>query len=377
MAFDDREHLIAFLRDGADSKLLFDMARRRRDEGHGRTVTFSRKVFIPVTNLCRDACGYCTFSKTPEEGGRYLSAQEALDIARAGESFGCTEALLTCGDHPESRWSEAERFLEGVGHQSTVSYVADLAGQILGRTSLFPHVNLGIISEPDVALLRPVSASMGLMLENISPRLMEPGMPHHLSPDKEPGRRVTTMENAGRLLVPFTTGILIGIGETPEEVIDSLRAISQLQSRFGNIQEVIVQNFRAKPDTSMRFSPEPEPGYFRRVVAAARLIMDVEMNLQVPPNLTDSFETLLAAGINDWGGVSPVTIDWVNPEAPWPHLDELSARTESAGFELKPRLPVYPRYLDPKWLDPMVFEKAIASVDAGGFVAEVPGLGLS
>ena len=346
---------------------LFTEARRLRDEGKGRVVTYSRKVFVPVTTLCRDRCTYCTFAKPPGGGGEYLAPDDVVAIAAAGERHGCTEALLTLGDRPEARWPAARRFLAGRGFATTIEYVADAARRVVSETSLFPHANPGVMSEDEMAMLRPVSPSMGLMLENVSPRLMEPGMPHHDCPDKDPAARIDTIRAAGRLRVPFTTGLLVGIGETVGEIADTLFVLRALSEEAGAIQEVIVQNFRAKADTPKRRDAEPTVAFFARVVAAARWVLGPAANLQVPPNLTDRFEVYLDAGINDWGGVSPLTIDWVNPEAPWPHLDELAGRTAAAGFALRPRLPVYPEYLEPEWVDPALYPALRAAADGEGY----------
>jgi FO synthase len=345
---------------------LLAEARRLRDEGKGRTITYSRKVFVPLTTLCRDACTYCTFAKPPGAGGQYLEPSEVLAIARAGDSQGCTEALFTLGDRPEDRWPQAREFLDANGCQSTIDYVIQMSELVVSNTGLFPHANPGLMSPSELTGLRPSNPSMGLMLENISPRLMEPGMPHFECPDKEPLRRVATIEAAAAARVPFTTGILIGIGENPSEVVDSLFALADL-SRLGHIQEVIIQNFRAKDDTRMRRHSEPTVAYFTRVVAAARWILGAEMNLQVPPNLTHDYEVYLDAGINDWGGVSPLTIDWVNPEADWPHLRELEGRTQAAGFDLKGRLPVYPEFISERWIDPGLLPKVRGAVDSDGY----------
>ena len=350
---------------------LFVEARQLRDQAHGRSVTYSRKVFIPLTTLCRDRCSYCTFAKPPGAGGLYLEPEEVLAVARAGDEAGCTEALFTLGDRPEDRWPQAVEFLADKGVGSTIEYVAEMSALVRSETSLFPHANPGLMGDAEMELLRPTNPSMGLMLENISPRLMEPGMPHHNCPDKEPALRVATIEAAGRSRVPFTTGILIGIGETPREIVDSLFALRELSDRTRAIQEVIIQNFRAKADTPMRRSAEPVPRWFARVVALARWIMGPEANIQVPPNLTERFEIYLDAGINDWGGVSPLTIDWVNPEAPWPHLDHLRGRTEGSGFSLRPRLPVYPEFITPDWIDPGLYDQVVASSDDDG-LAHIP-----
>lgn len=340
-----------------------------RDEGHGRTITYSRKVFVPVTTLCRDSCAYCTFVKPPGNGGEYLTPDDVLAIVTAGDELGCTEALLTLGDRPEDKWPQAREFLASQGAASTIEYVAMLSELIRAETDLFPHANPGVMSKAEIARLRPTNVSMGLMLENISDRLTEPGMPHHNCPDKVPAVRVETIREAGRQFVPFTTGILVGIGETPAEVVDSLFALRDLATEFGHIQEFIIQNFRAKADTRMRFSPEPTIPYFVRIVALARWILGAEANLQVPPNLTEEFSVLLEAGINDWGGVSPLTIDWVNPEAPWPALKQLESVTTKGGFSLRPRLPVYPEFLTERWVDAPLLAEAVASATPDGYAA--------
>ena len=266
----------------------------------------------------------------------------------------------------KERWPQAREFLAAHGHETTLDYVAEMSRLVVSETGLFPHANPGVMSEDEIRMLRPVNVSMGMMLENISPRLTEPGMPHHGSPDKDPAVRVESIRAAGRASVPFTTGILVGIGETNAEIVDSLLALGDLHREGGHIQEVIVQNFRAKADTPMRRSAEPIPRWFARVVAVARWLLGPEMHLQVPPNLTERFETYLDAGIDDWGGVSPLTIDFVNPEAPWPHLDELSARTAAAGYRLEPRLPAYPEFLADRWVDPGLRSKLDAAVDDAG-----------
>ena len=355
------------LRGEGDTAGLFARARRLRDEGKGRVVTYSPKVFLPLTTLCRDRCAYCTFAVPPGAGGRYLEPEEALEVARAGGALSCTEALLTLGDRPEDRWPAAREFLDRHGCASTLEYVTRIARLVVEQTGLFPHANPGIMNEAEVAALRPWCASMGLMVECVSPRLMEPGMPHHDCPDKDPARRLATLRAVAAQRVPLTTGVLVGIGETPEELAETLFALAALAAATGAVQEVIVQNFRAKPDTPMRRAAEPTPQYLARVVAVARWVLGPEMNLQVPPNLTDRFEAYLDAGVNDWGGVSPLTPDWVNPEAPWPHREELRARTAAAGFRLAARLPVYPEFLSPQWSDPALFLRLRASADDQGY----------
>lgn len=346
---------------------LFTEARRLRDEGKGRTITYSRKVFIPLTTLCRDRCTYCTFAKPPGAGGEYLTPDDVLAVARAGDRHQCTEALFTLGDRPEDRWPQARDFLAQHGCESTLDYVRTMTERVVDETGLFPHANPGLMDDAAQLALRPSNPSMGLMLENASPRLMEPGMPHHDCPDKEPALRLDTIEASGRCRVPFTTGVLVGIGETARELVDSLFVLADVHRRWGNIQEIIIQNFRAKADTPKRRDAEPTVQYFARVVAVARWILGAEMNLQVPPNLTDDFGVYLDAGINDWGGVSPLTIDWVNPEAPWPHLGRLAAVTRAAGFQLRARLPVYPEYIDEPWIDAGVLPKVRNAIDGDGY----------
>ena len=364
----DRDLAIAYLDGREPAQGLFAEASRLRDEAHGRVVSYSRKVFIPLTTLCRDKCSYCTFAKPPGSGGEYLTPADVLAIARAGDAAGCTEALFTLGDRPEDRWPQAREFLAEQGVSSTLEYVKTMSERVVAETALFPHANPGVMDSGTIAMLRPSNPSMGLMLENVSPRLLEPGMPHFDCPDKHPTVRISTIEAAGRAKVPFTSGILVGIGETNDEIVDSILALGQLHERLGCLQEVIVQNFRAKADTRMRRSAEPTPAYFARVVAVARWLLGAEMNLQVPPNLTEGYEVYLDAGINDWGGVSPLTIDWVNPEQPWPHLAELAERTRAAGFSLKARLPVYPEFITEEWIDSGLLPKIQEAADGHGYV---------
>jgi FO synthase len=348
---------------------LFAEAGRLRDEGKGRTVTYSRKVFIPLTTLCRDRCTYCTFAKPPAAGGEYMSLDDVVQVATAGERAGCTEALLTLGDKPEDRWPSARDFLDSVGCLSTIEYVRMASDAILAGTSLFPHANPGVMTADDLTLLRPANVSMGLMLENSSDRLTERGMPHYGSPDKEPAVRIATIEAAGRARVAFTSGVLVGIGETATEIIDSLVTLASINRRYGHLQEIIIQNFRAKADTPMRSRNEPSREHVAIVTALARWLFGPGMNIQVPPNLTEDFERYLDAGVNDWGGVSPITIDWVNPERPWPHLDDLAARTNAAGFRLRARMPVYPEFIEPEWIDGWLLSRLETRVDVTGLVA--------
>ncbi len=325
---------------------LCGVATRLRELGHGDVVTYSRKVFVPLTMLCRDHCHYCTFAKPPARvAAPFLSPDEVLAIVRAGRAAGCKEALLTLGDKPEDRYPTARRWLEERGYRSTLEYLRAICILIIEETGLLPHLNPGVMSWEDMARLKQVSASMGIMLEQTSERLLEKGMAHHRSPDKVPAVRLRTIEDAGRLGIPFTTGILVGIGETEAERAEALLAIREAHRRHRHVQEVIVQNFRAKPRTAMRDHPEPGFDEFLAAVATARVVMGPQMNVQAPPNLSDPhYPRLLAAGINDWGGVSPVTPDHVNPEAPWPALDELAARTAEQGLTLRERLCVYPEY---------------------------------
>ncbi len=350
---------------------LFIEARRLRDAGKGRTVSYSRKVFVPVTTMCRDRCTYCTFAKPPGAGGAYLTPDDVMAVVKAGERHGCTEALFTLGDRPEDRWSAAREFLDREGHASTLDYVQALTERVVAESTLYPHANPGLMGRSTQEALRRSNPSMGLMLENISPRLMERGMPHYDCPDKDPVLRMETIATAGSLRIPFTTGVLVGIGETPREVVDSLFALAAVQETYGHLQEIIIQNFQPKADTRMRGIAPPTPEYFARVVAVTRWVFGADMNVQVPPNLSDDFGAYLDAGINDWGGVSPLTIDWVNPEAPWPHLDRLRSVTEAAGFELRQRMPVYPEYLSPEWIDPGLLPSLVSAVDDRGYaVAE-------
>ncbi len=325
---------------------LCGVATRLRELGHGDVITYSRKVFVPLTMLCRDRCHYCTFAKPPARvTAPFLSPDEVLTVVRAGREAGCKEALLTLGDKPEDRYPTARRWLEERGYRSTLEYLRAICILIIEETGLLPHLNPGVMSWEDMARLKQVSASMGIMLEQTSERLLEKGMAHHRSPDKVPAVRLRTIEDAGRLGIPFTTGILVGIGETEAERADALLAIREAHRRHRHVQEVIVQNFRAKPRTAMRDHPEPGFDEFLAAVATARVVMGPRMNVQAPPNLSDPhYPRLLAAGINDWGGVSPVTPDHVNPEAPWPALDELAARTAEHGLTLRERLCVYPEY---------------------------------
>ena len=343
-----------------------------RDWGTGRVVTFSPKVFIPLTRLCRDFCGYCTFRQSPSEASTlYMSTEEALEVAREGQRLGCTEALFTLGEHPEQRYPEAQEWLDEAGFRTTLDYLTHVSGLVLEGTSMLPHANPGVMSRREMAALRPVNASMGVMLETVSERLCFPGGPHHLAPSKRPSVRLKTLELAGELKVPFTTGILIGIGETRSERLESLLAIRASHRRHGHVQEVIIQNFRAKSETAMEGHPDAATEDLLWTVAVARLILGPNVNLQVPPNLNqDDYPLFLTTGINDWGGISPLTIDYVNPEAPWPQISQLRRRTEEMGFELRPRLPIYPEYFMDRsdFAAPAMRERLLDLADGNGYV---------
>ena len=347
-------------------------ARALRDEGHGRLVTYSPKVFIPLTKLCRDVCHYCTFARPPRRGERaYLSIAEVLDIARAGAAAGCREALFTLGDKPELRYRVAREELAALGCDTTLDYLRRAATAVVEETGLLPHLNPGVLTRADARSLRPVSASMGAMLETTSGRWSARGGPHFGSPDKVPAARLATIAAAGEERVPFTTGLLIGIGETRVERIDALLAIRELGDRYGHVQEVIVQNFRAKAGTRMAGAAEPPLDELLWTIAVARIVLGARAHVQAPPNLSyDDFPRLLDAGIDDWGGVSPVTIDHVNPEAPWPEVGRLRAATESRGLELAPRLAVYPEWISADWLDPGVMPAVLRASDSLGLARE-------
>jgi 7,8-didemethyl-8-hydroxy-5-deazariboflavin synthase CofG subunit len=333
--------------EGGGLQALLAAAAELRDRHKGRVVTFSPKVFLPLTNLCRDFCGYCTFRKAPDEpGAKTMTLDEVLVVVRQGKLLGCTEVLFSLGDKPEAIYPEMKEFLAERGHQRTLDYLFDACRVVLEDTGLLPHSNPGVMGRGDLQRLKEVNPSMGLMLESVSERLLLPGGAHDNAPDKKPAVRLRTLELAGELRLPFTTGILIGIGENWRERIDSLLAIRALHQRYGHIQEVIVQNFRAKPTIPMRAHADATRADMVKTIALARLILGGEMNIQAPPNLTpDGYELYLEAGINDWGGVSPLTPDFINPEAPWPALKLLQEKSARAGFELRARLPIYPEYI--------------------------------
>lgn len=353
---------------------LCAMAAASRDSAWGNQISYSRKVFIPLTQLCRDSCHYCTFAITPRRIARaYLPLDEVVAIARQGAALGCNEALFTLGDQPEDRYQAAREALDALGHASTLSYLREAAERVLGETGLLPHLNPGILSDADYEALRPVSASMGLMIESVSERLCQRGGPHFGSPDKLPSVRLEALEAAGRAAIPFTTGLLIGIGETRAERLDTLAAIRASHDRHGHIQEVIVQNFRAKVGTRMAKAEEPDLDELRWTMAAARLMLPNTISLQAPPNLSPgALAALVGAGLNDWGGVSPVTPDHVNPEAAWPTLAALEAQTAEAGKTLVQRLAIYPAYIRDldRWTDPRVARAVRDCVDGDGMARD-------
>ena len=367
----DRESALT-LAERRDTAALAQEAATLRDRGHRNVITYSRKVFIPLTRLCRDVCHYCAFAHAPRKGERaYLTPDAALAVAREGARAGCKEALFTLGDKPELRYRIAREELAALGHETTIGYLTEMARRVFAETGLLPHVNPGVMSRAEIAALRAVSVSQGVMLESASGRLREKGGPHYGSPDKHPAVRLQTIRFAGELRVPFTSGILIGIGETRRERIESLLALRDLHDRYGHIQEIIVQNFRAKPETKMALAPEPDLDGLVWTIAVARLLFGPDMNIQAPPNLSPgALAALIGAGINDWGGVSPVTPDHVNPEAPWPHLKALARDSTDSGKVLTERLAVYPVYAKDAdtWLDPAFQTPVRRAIDSDGLV---------
>ncbi|HEV2344582.1 MAG TPA: bifunctional FO biosynthesis protein CofGH [Actinocrinis sp.] len=384
VALDLTEAEVLLQAHGEDLATLSGIAARVRDAGLAQAgrpgvITYSRKVFIPLTRLCRDRCGYCTFVTVPgklrrDGHGMFLSPDEVLDIARKGAALGCKEALFTLGDRPEDRWPEAREWLDAHGYDDTLAYVRAMAIRTLEETGLLPHVNPGVLTWTDIQRLKPVAPSMGMMLETTATRLWsEPGGPHYGSPDKEPAVRLRVLEDAGRSSVPFTTGLLIGIGETYAERADALFAIRRVQRQYQGIQEIIVQNFRAKPDTAMRRAADADLGELAATIAVARLILGPAARIQAPPNLVgEQYAQMINAGIDDWGGVSPLTPDHVNPERPWPHIEELAARTADLGFTLRERLTIYPEYIrrGEPWLDPRLVPHVRALVDPATGLAD-------
>ena len=348
---------------------LLSSARNAKERFKPGVITYSRKVFIPLTNLCRDYCGYCVFRRDPGDPGAHtMTPEEVLAVVRDGENLGCTEALFSLGDKPELVFPEMRETLRRLGYRSTLHYLEAMCELVLRESTLLPHPNPGLMSAEWIRRLAAVSPSMGLMLESTNANLLKSGAAHDNAPDKLPARRLRTIEEAGKLGVPFTTGLLIGIGESIEDRVDTLLAIRELHEQYGHIQEVIIQNFRAKTGIPMESSPEPSLGEMLRTVAVARLLMP-HINIQAPPNLSAPYyDELLEAGINDWGGVSPLTPDFINPEKPWPHLDQLRALTEARGFKLEARLPVYPEFLSRMWQRPgLLGERVRAAADAKGY----------
>jgi FO synthase len=354
---------------GDELESLMSAAADARDRITGRTITFSKKVFIPLTNLCRDYCGYCTFRKDAgQPGARTMMPDEVLAVAERGARLGCKEALFSLGDRPEAIFPEMRETLARLGHRTTLAYLTEMCSRVLSETGLLPHANPGLMARADLEKLRQFNPSMGLMLESASERLLLAGMPHANAPDKRPHLRLKTMEEAGRLKIPFTTGILIGIGETLDERVESLFALRELNERYGHIQEVIVQNFRAKPDTALCRHPEPDAFDHARTIAVARLVLG-RVNIQAPPNLSDdNYTFLLGAGLNDWGGISPLTRDYINPEKPWPHIEALGSRTAASGFELKERLNVYPEFVfQDDFFDTRLVSRVRSMADRDGY----------
>ena len=329
----------------SDLDSLLEDSNRIRDLHWGKVVTYSRKVFVPLTNMCRNTCSYCTFVKDPNsEEANILTKDQVIDIIQEGQNKGCKEVLFSLGEKPERRYPIAKRALKKIGFDTMVDYLKEVCQLTLQKSNLIPHVNAGTLSLEDIKKLKPVTASMGMMLETTSKRLTKKGQPHYACPDKIPVQRIRTLEKAGVMKVPFTTGLLIGIGETFSERIDALKTINRIHKKHGHIQEVIIQNFQRKPDILMKNSPEPSKEDMMRTIATARIILSPDISIQAPPNLSNSHLDLLNAGINDWGGISPVTIDFINPQHSWPHLEDLKNGTEAKGFKLKERLTIYPKY---------------------------------
>ena len=357
----------------ADTTALLSAAAAIRDRFWGNNVTYSRKVFVPLTNMCRDTCGYCTFVKHPSDPqARIMTPDQVLQVAKKGIQNGCKELLFSLGEKPELRYETAKISLAKLGYESMTHYLADMCALVLKETNLLPHVNAGTLSDDEIDMLKPVSASMGMMLETVSRRLTRKGMPHHSCPDKTPVQRLRTLERAGSKNVPFTTGLLIGIGETWEERIDALKAINASHLRYRHIQEVIIQNFQRKPDIAMAHHPEPYLEDMLRTIAVARIILDPEISLQAPPNLHQRHISYLKAGINDWGGISPVTIDFINPQHEWPEILKLYESCASVGFKLLERLTVYPRFISKRseYLDPGLRKRILSMAGDDGFASE-------
>ena len=361
-----------------DDSALLATAAQIRDQGKGRTISFSPKVFLPLTRLCRDYCKYCLFRQSTKQlRNFFMNPDEVLAVAREGERYGCREALLVLGENPEESYLEAKRWLKDHGYESTIEYLHSICKMLLRETSLYPHSNAGILTRSELKALKDVNVSLGLMLESSSPRLCEPGGPHEYAPSKKPEIRLQTLKQAGELKIPMTTGLLIGIGETSKERQDALHLIQNLHQQYGHIQEVIVQNFRAKKEIPMNSASELSLDKSLEIVAQARIILGKHMNIQVPPNLSgppisSRYLQFLGAGINDWGGISPVTIDYVNPEAPWPHLTNLRKELLKTKFVLKARFPVYPEYINKKsgYLPVALKNRLVHDADPSGFIPQ-------
>ena len=354
---------------GAEHPTLWAAAAGVRDRGHGPWVTYSPKVFIPLTNLCRDICSYCTFAQDEDSPRAHtMSPDEVLAVCAEGAAQGCKEALFCLGDRPEVRWPKYKDRLRRWGHESTHSYLVAMCRMVLDETGLFPHPNAGVLSRRELEELREVAPSQGIMLESVADRLCAPGGPHEHAPDKRPSTRLAMIRKAGELQIPFTSGILIGIGETPRERVDALLALRDLHDEYGHIQEVIVQNFRAKPDTPMGEAGEPGLIDLMSACAITRLVFGPTMNIQAPPNLSADYGPLLVSGINDWGGISPITPDFINPEAPWPELGALTQLCAEAGYELRERLTIYPEYVhNDAWVAPALRDRLRRATDADGY----------
>lgn len=363
------EEACVLMQSNADQ--LCELAYSIRKGTKSNLVTYSRKVFIPLTNLCRDTCSYCTYKREPTDPRAVMmNPEQVLEIAERGKKAKCTEALFMTGERPEQKYDEARQWLKSLGYSSTVEYIINMSELVLKKTGLLPHTNPGNMTTEEMLALRESNPSLGMMLEDVSERLCGKDMPHEFAPSKNPKVRLKTIENAGKLKIPFTTGLLLGMGETPYELVDSLFAIKELHAKYGHIQEVIIQNFSPKPDTPMALAPTPTLNYMLKAVAVARIIMP-DMNIQVPPNLNPSnYGRYLDAGINDWGGISPVTIDHVNPEFAWPRIDDVKSATERKGFVLRARLPVYPEYINKDFLSDNVMEYVEDIADTQGLVKE-------
>ena len=364
----DQALMLADIR-GTEHPALWAAAATIRDRGHGPWITYSPKVFLPLTNLCRDVCSYCTFAQDEDSPHAHtMRPDEILRVCQDGAELGCKEALFCLGDRPEVRWPKYKERLRGWGHETTHSYLVAMCRLVLEETGLFPHPNAGVLSRRELEELREVAPSQGIMLESVAERLCGPGGPHEHAPDKRPATRLTMIRKAGELGIPFTSGILIGIGETTRERVEALLALRDLHEEYGHIQEVIVQNFRAKPDTPMGEAGEPGLIELMSACAITRLVFGPAMNIQAPPNLSADYGPLLVSGINDWGGISPVTPDYINPEAPWPNLGQLARLCVEAGYELRERLTIYPEYVhDDSWVAPALRDRLRSAVDIEGY----------